>query len=69
MKAIREATSLIPEPWEADTGRSHRWVQGQPDLHSQFPVSQVYRNPVSEIKNEQTKREKGRRHMKNTCLQ
>lgn len=62
---------LIQAPWEADIGRYHIWVQGQPDLHSQFQVSQVYRYPVSEIKkiNKQKNREKGRKHMKNTCLQ
>lgn len=53
---------LIQAPWEADIGRYHIWVQGQPDLHSQFQVSQVYRYPVSEIKkNQQTKKQRERK--------
>lgn len=52
---------LIQAPWEADIGRYHIWVQGQPDLHSQFQVSQVYRYPVSEIKKKSTNKKTERK--------
>lgn len=50
MKAIREAISLIPAPWEADTGRSHRWVPGQPSLQKPCLWNKKWTNKKRERK-------------------